>query len=134
MNRKILLVLLFLSLGILTGCGNTKKESKKVVKEENKEEKIKFEDQTVDVFSFKDAKFVEEDGKTKFSVTITNTSNEKQNLKEFRVHMKDSNNEVVQIITVYLCEWVEGNEVVNAWAKYEKVARKVTSLEYEIVK
>lgn len=134
MKKKILSVILIVfALGTLVGCGE-KKEVKKVKTKENNI----FVDQKVDVYTFKDAKIVDKDGKKRFTVTGTNTSSERQNIKEVRIHLKNSKGKELDNLIIYSAEWIDGNASINMWVEYNEDIKekfeKASSLEYEIVK
>ena len=126
-----LTLLIILSIGLLTGCG--KKEDSKKDKEEIKsninENVIK--DQTLDVFTFKNTSLIYKDGYSILETLVTNTSNEKQYLEEFKIHIKDEKGNVIVTLTGFIGDSIEANSSKRIVSTYGEDLTNATSIEYE---
>lgn len=137
MNKvvKISLVAL-LSLSLLTGCGCNKKD-KKADKEEIKtntnQEVIK--DQELESFKFTNTSLVYQDGNSVLETLVTNTSDEKQYLEEFKIIVKDANGNEIVTMTGFIGDSIDAKASKVITSTYgDDLSTKAASISYEIVK
>ena len=133
MKKEFVLILtLVLSLGLITGCGCNKKEEKKEVKMNTNQDVIK--DQELEVFTFTNTSLVYEDETSILITKVTNTSNETQYLKEFKIHVKDiAGNEIVEL-TGFVGDNIEANSSTTISSSYSEDLTKAAKIEYEIIR
>lgn len=133
MKKEFILILtLVLSLGLITGCGCNKKEEKKEVKMNTNQDVIK--DQELEVFTFTNTSLVYEDETSILITKVTNTSNETQYLKEFKIHVKDiAGNEIVEL-TGFVGDNIEANSSTTISSSYSEDLTKAAKIEYEIIR
>ena len=132
MKKEFVLILtLVLSLGLITGCGCNKKEEKEV-KINTNQDVIK--DQELEVFTFTNTSLVYEDETSILITKVTNTSNETQYLKEFKIHVKDiAGNEIVEL-TGFVGDNIEANSSTTISSSYSEDLTKAAKIEYEIIR
>lgn len=132
MKKEFILILtLVLSLGLITGCGCNKKEEKEV-KINTNQDVIK--DQELEVFTFTNTSLVYEDETSILITKVTNTSNETQYLKEFKIHVKDiAGNEIVEL-TGFVGDNIAGNSSTTISSSYSEDLTKAAKIEYEIIR
>lgn len=131
-KELILFCVLVLSLGLITGCGCNKKEEKKEVKMNTNEGVVR--DQELEVFTFTNTSLVYEDGTSTLITKVTNTSNQTEYLKEFKIHVKDtSGNEIVEL-TGFVGDNIAGNSSTTISSSYSEDLTKAAKIEYEIIR
>lgn len=138
--KKVLYLslVLVLSITLLTGCGCSKKENKKETDTENKTQANVnpdvVKDQVLDVFKFEKTSLIYENGNSTLQTTVTNTSNETQYLKEFKIHVKDKDgNEMIEL-TGFFGGDIEAGKSKVITSTYGDDLTSATSIEYELVK
>ena len=134
MKKFLVSFLLFLSMtSILTGCGCKKKVKEKTKVKFNTNENV-VKDQKVDVFEFINTSLKYEDGTTVLETTVTNTSDEPQHLKEFKIHVKNGDNEDVIELVGFVGSVLNAGEsqIINSYCGEDLT--KAKSIEYEVVK
>lgn len=93
--KKIMIGLF--TIGLITGCGSSKKEEPQEDIKVNTNEGV-IKDQTVEVFEFKKTSLIYENGTTTLETTVTNTSDSDQYLEEFIIKVTDaSGNEMITL-------------------------------------
>lgn len=132
---------LILSVTLLTGCGCSKKDSENKNNPQTENEGPKantnegvIKDQTLDVFKFEKTSLIYENGNSKLQTTVTNTSNETQKLKEFKIHVKDADGKEVVVLTGLVGNNLEAGESRVITTTYGDDLTKAASIEYEVVK
>ncbi len=130
--KKIAVILIVLfSTMLLTGCGK-KTDITDGIKSNTNEDVIK--DQKVEVFEFTNTSLVYEEGRSKLEVTVTNTSEEIAYLSEFKIHVKDENeNEIIELIG-FVGEQIEPKESRLITSYSIQDLTNASSISYEIVK
>lgn len=129
-----MLVIGICTMGLVTGCGCSKKE-------ENKEEGPKvntnedvIKDQTVEVFHFTNTSLIYENGTTKLQTTVKNTSSETAYLKEFKIHVKDANGKDMEVLIGFIGSELKAGEsrVIDSYTVVDLT--EAVSMEYEVIK
>lgn len=94
--KKILLAVI--TIGLITGCGCSKKEETTTEGPKANTNEGVIKDQTVETFELKNTSLVYENGTTVLTTSVTNTSNKDEYLKEFEIRVEDnSGNELVTL-------------------------------------
>lgn len=131
--KKTVKIAIFLlcMMTILTGCGK-KTNITDGIKSNTNEDVIK--DQKVEVFEFTNTSLLYEEGRSKLEVTVTNTSDEIAYLSEFKIHVKDENeNEIIELIG-FVGEQIEPKESRLITSYSIQDLTNASSISYEIVK
>lgn len=93
--KKIMIGLF--TIGLITGCGSSKKEEPQEDIKVNTNEGV-IKDQTVEVFEFKKTSLIYENGTTTLETTVTNMSNKDEYLEEFIIKVTDAyGNEMITL-------------------------------------
>ena len=127
------ILLLIISITTITGCGcEKKKEEKKLedVKVNTNKEVIK--DQTLEVFTFTKTSLVYEDNMSYLTTLVKNTSNEKQYLQEFTIHVKDKEGNDIVALPGYVGDYLEAGEEKYITRSYKSDLTSAANIEYEI--
>ncbi len=94
----VVTIISIFAFSILTGCVSKKQNEEDGTIQNNINENV-VKNQKVEEFEFTNTSIVYEDGKTTLTTVVTNTSNEKVNLIEFKIHVKDKDgNEIIEMI------------------------------------
>lgn len=133
--KKILALVLAFSLffGLATGCGCNKKEDKKEEVKINTNEGV-IKDQELEVFTFTNTSLVYEDNTSILITKVTNTSDQTEYLKEFKIHVKDAaGNEIVEL-TGFVGDNIGANSSTTISSSYSEDLTKATTIEYEVIR
>lgn len=139
MKKTIKVTLIALStLLLVSGCGckkqdtNAEKTPEEEVKVNTNEGVIK--DQTLDVFTFENTSMVCVDGTTKLETLVTNTSDTKQELAEFKISVKDKEGNEMETLAGFFGGSIEAKESKTITSYSGQDLTSSTSIEYSIVK
>lgn len=101
---KLMLLGVF-AIGVTTGCGCKKKEEKDSDKNKPKDPQVQantetgvIEDKELGVFKFENTSLTYDQGNSFLETTVTNNSDEVQNLEGFWIHVKDKDGK--EIVTL----------------------------------
>lgn len=128
---KILLVFA-LALVVTTGCGKKELKDIKKLKTNTKENVVK--EQSKEDFTFTDTSLVYEDNTSIFKTKVTNTSGNKQDVKEFKIHVKDKDGNDIVVLTGFIGTSLEANGSTIMTATYGADITNCESIEYEVVR
>ena len=120
-------------IGLVTGCGCSKKgEKQDDIKANTNEEVVK--NQTVDVFEFKNTSLIYENGETTLETSITNTSSEDQNLQEFAIQVLDKDGNEMITLTGFIGDTLKAGEtrVIDSYCRDDLT--NATKIVYSIKK
>lgn len=131
MKKTIKISLIVLSIFLVCGCSNDKKEKSNEILNNTDENVIK--DQTLEVFEFTNTKLTYKNGISILETTITNTGENTEYLKEFKIHFKKKEKEVV-VITGYVGSSLNPNEKKIIKSNTSINLMDVDSISYEIIK
>ena len=138
MKKITKFIFLFIAMFIfLTGCTNNEdkekqKDNNKEIKENSNKEVIK--DQTLEVFKFTNTSLKYEGYTSVLQTTVTNTSDEKQYLKEFKIHVRDKNgNEIVELVG-FVGDYIDKKQSKVITSSYGDDLTKAHSIDYEIIR
>lgn len=129
-----------LLVGVTTGCGCKKKD--KDNKDENKKPEVEVStnegvigDKEVDVFKFENTSLIYENGTSVLETMVTNTSDTKQTLSEFLIHVKDKEGkEIIQLVG-FVGESIDAHESKLITSSYGDNLTKVAyDITYEVKK
>lgn len=135
MKKKIILsIALVLMLGTVVGCGCEKKEDANDAKVKVNTNNDVIKNQELEVFTFTNTSLVYEDNTSTLVTTVTNTSNETQYLKEFKIHVKNEKDEEIVELTGFVGDNIEGNSSTTISSSYAEDLTKAKKIEYEIVR
>ena len=119
MKKILKMTIIGLSIvGLVTGCGCSKKEEKKDdIKANTNEEAVK--DQTLDVFEFKNTSLIYENGRTALETSVTNTSEKDELLQEFVIQVLDQDGKEMIELTGFVGDTLKSGEtrVINSYCK-----------------
>lgn len=135
MKKITKILFLFIATFIfLTGCNNTEeKENKKETQKENINKEV-IKDQNLEVFKFTNTSLKYENSTSVLQTTVTNTSSEKQYLKEFKIHVRDKkDNEIVELIG-YVGDYIDKNQSKIITSSYGDDLTNAYSIDYEIIR
>lgn len=121
------------TINLLTGCGITKKEDSKEAEITSNTNVEVIKDQTVDVFKFENTSLIYMDGTSTLETNITNTSTIDRNLQEFKIIVKDKNQNEIITLTGFIGNTIKAGEtkVINSYCGEDLT--NATSIEYVIV-
>lgn len=123
--KKIFFVLL-MSIIILTGCG------KKEVKVETK--KNQYEKQVVENFEFKNIYLTYEDNVSTLKSTVTNIGTEVEEIKEFKIHVKNELNQDIIVLTGFIGDKIRPGETKEIISNYGSDITNASYIKYEIIR
>ena len=135
MKKVIISISIVLLLGLTVGCGCSKKELKK------EEEKVRvstnenvIKDQQLEVFTFTNTMLIYEDNTSTFKTKVTNTSENTENLKEIKIHIKNELGEDIVVLPGYVGESINPNETKKITSSVGFDITDAFSVEYEIIR
>ncbi len=137
MKKMIMsLILMLLVLGLITGCGCSKKETTK--KEEN-EVKINtnenvIKDQEIDGIKMTNTSMITTNGITKLVTNVTNESNGDYQLEEYTIIVKDKEGKEIIRIPGYVGETIKAGETKIINSSVDMDLSNAESIEYEVKK
>ena len=129
--KKIMIELF--TIGLITGCGSSKKEEQQEdIKVNNNEGVIK--DQTAESFEFKKTSLIYENGTTTLETTVTNTSDSDQYLKEFDIKVLDASGNEMITLKGFAEEVIKAGEsiVINSYCGED--LSTATNITYTVVR
>ena len=132
MNKKVWLVLMLAVVIAVTGCG--KKENNNNPGENVNTNTGIVEDKEVEVFTFTNTSLVWNDNASNLVTVITNTSDEEQYLKGFKVHVYDSNGNEMAAMTGYVGAKLKAHEVRQMSTGHYENLTNATKIEYEVLR
>ena len=122
------------AISLITGCGcskkETKKEEKEVIRSNTNEEVIK--DQEVEQFKFENTSLTYINGTSYLETKVTNVSNEDQNLAEFWIHVYNDKNEEIVQLTGFVGSTVKAGESKTISSSYADDLSKAARIDYEV--
>ena len=139
--KKVLVIIIsiFVTLGLVTGCGCSKKENTKI--EETKKEEVKvntnedvIKDQEVDGIKMTNTSLVVTNGITKLVTNVTNNSTEDYNLEEYIIIVKDENGKEIIRIPGYVGNTIKAGETKTINSSVDIDLSNAKSIEYEVKK
>lgn len=133
---KKLIVPLFLTLIIVTGCSCSKKEKKSNIKEDikvNTNEKV-IEDKKVDGIDIKNTSLVVEKGISTLTADVINNTDNDYKLDEYVIVIKDSKEKIIIQIPGYIGEIIKSGETRKIKTSITTDLSDAYSIEYEIKK
>ena len=133
--KKIIKLLLVTSLllSFQVGCSNKKTNKKEEKVKVNTNEKVT-KDQEVEVFKFTNTSLVYEDNTSLLTTVVTNTSDEKQYLEQFKIHVKDSEGNDIVTLPGFSGDNIDAKESKTITTSYGQDLTGASSIEYEIIK
>ncbi len=133
--KKIIKLLLVTSLllSFQVGCSNKKTNKKEEKVKVNTNEKVT-KDQEVEVFKFTNTSLVYEDNTSLLTTVVTNTSDEKQYLEQFKIHVKDSEGNDIVTLPGFIGDNIDAKESKTITTSYGQDLTGASSIEYEIIK
>lgn len=139
--KKILMVIIsLLNLFILTGCGCSKKninDNEDITNLEIVKNEQLLKEETLDVFKIKNTEIIYDDDMTRFTSSITNLTNEVQNLSWLKVYITyvDLNDiERNTEILISVGDSLQPNETISTTTKVGADLRNTRSVSYEVIK
>ena len=132
MNKKVWLVLMLAVVIAVTGCG--KKENNNNPGENVNTNTGIVEDKEVEVFTFTNTSLVWNDNASNLVTVITNTSDEEQYLKGFKVHVYDSNGNEMAAMTGYVGAKLKAHEVRQMSTGHYENLTNAAKIEYEVLR
>ena len=137
MKKTIMMAFaLLLTVGLVTGCGCSKKDDKKkedsVVKENTKEEVIK--DREVDGIKVTNTSLVTVDGMSTLETTVTNVTDEDYNLVEYKIIVKDKKGNVIVELPGFVGDTIKAGESTVLTSSVDKDLTTAESIEIEVIK
>ena len=133
MNKKVLLVLMLVVVIAVTGCGKKEKNIDNPVENVNTNTGV-VENKEVEVFTFTNTSLVWNDNASNLVTVITNTSDEEQYLKGFKVHVYDSNGNEIASMTGYVGAKLKAHEVRQMSTGHYENLTNATKIEYEVLR
>lgn len=134
----VIFVSIFVTLGLVTGCGCSKKDE---TKKEEKKEEIKvntnenvIKDQEVDGIKMTNTSLVVTNGITKLITNVTNNSTEDYNLEEYTIIIKDENDKEIIRIPGYVGNTIKAGETKTINSSVDIDLSNAKSIEYEVKK
>ena len=128
---------MLLVVGLVTGCGCDKESGKKKSEEEgikvNTNENV-IKDQELEVFKFTNTSLIYENGTSVLETTVTNTSDQAQYLKEFKILVKNEAGEEIITLTGFIGDSIAAQETKTISSSYGDDLTKAASIEYSIVR
>lgn len=136
---KFMLMGIFM-VGITTGCGCKKKE--KEDGKENKEPEVQVStnegviaDKELDVFKFENTSLIYENSTSVLETLVTNTSDQEQTLKEFKIHVKDKEGNEIVTLTGFVGDSIAAHESKLITTSYgDNLTQVAYDITYELVK
>ena len=134
MKKIIIGITIILSIGIFTGCGCKKKEEQKKEEVKVNTNKDVVKDQTVEEFEFVNTSLKYENGTSILETAVTNNSDKTQELKEFKIHVKDKDGNEIITLTGYVGSTIKSKEtkIINSYCGEDLSSAK--SVEYEVIR
>ena len=121
------------TIGLITGCGCSKKEEQQEdIKINNNEGVIK--DQTVEVFELKNTSLIYENGNTTLETVVTNTSSKDEYLAEFKIKVTDASGNEMITLTGFVGEVIKAGEskVINSYCGED--LSTATNITYTVIR
>ena len=121
------------TIGLITGCGCSKKEEpQEDIKINNNEGVIK--DQTVEVFELKNTSLIYENGNTILETVVTNTSSKDEYLEEFKIKVTDASGNEMITLTGFVGEVIKAGEskVINSYCGED--LSTATNITYTVIR
>lgn len=121
------------TIGLITGCGCSKKEEQQEdIKINNNEGVIK--DQTVEVFELKNTSLIYENGNTILETVVTNTSSKDEYLEEFKIKVTDASGNEMITLTGFVGEVIKAGEskVINSYCGED--LSTATNITYTVIR
>ena len=121
------------TIGLITGCGCSKKEEpQEDIKINNNEGVIK--DQTVEVFELKNTSLIYENGNTILETVVTNTSSKDEYLAEFKIKVTDASGNEMITLTGFVGEVIKAGEskVINSYCGED--LSTATNITYTVIR
>ena len=124
------------AISLLTGCGTKEKDSNKkgedkVVSNTNTEV---IKDQTLGIYEFKNTSLIYEGGQSVLETVVTNTSSQDQMLEEFKIVVKDENDQEMITLVGFVGNVIKAGESKVITSYCGKDLSKAASIKYELVK
>ena len=131
MMKKVLLVLMMVV--IITGCGKKEEEDKTPALDANTNMGV-VEKKEVDVFTFVNTSLTWNGNASNLVTVITNTSEEEQYLKGFRIHVYDEDGNEIASMTGYVGSKLKANESRQLSTGHYENLTYAAKVEYEVLR
>ena len=135
MKKVIISISIILLLVLTLGCGCSKLEKaikKEEVKVSTKEDVIK--DQNIEVFTFTKTSLIYKENTSTFKTKVTNESENTENLKEIKIHIKNEKGEDIVVLPGYVGESINPSETKKITSSVGFDISNAYSIEYEIIR
>lgn len=137
-NSLVKLLGVLLVVGLVTGCGCSKKEQSSFGEKEpeikvNTEENV-VKDQILDGLQFTNTSLTIVDGISKFVTQVSNNTGADYNLVEFTVTMKDAEGNIIISVPGYVGEVIKNGETRSISHSIDIDLSTASSIEYAVVK
>ena len=134
MKRVLILsITIILMLSMTVGCGNKKDNIKDDNVKVNTNEGIT-KDRKIGVFTFKNTSLVYENNTSKLMTLVTNTSENTEYLKEFKIHVKDESGNDIVVLPGYVGSSIDAKSSITISSSYASDLTDAASIEYEITR
>lgn len=133
MKKTLLVILsLFLVVGLATGCGCSKKETKKEDKFNTNEEVIK--DQVVEELKLTNTSLKVDDNYSTLVTLVSNPTSEDKEVRVFNIYVKDKDGKEIVTLQGYVGDVIPAGESREITSNVDMDLSKAASIDYEIVK
>ena len=125
------------AISLLTGCDTKEKEKEKT---EGKDTVVSntntdvIKDQNLGVFEFQNTSLIYENGQSVLEVEVTNTSSVDQKIVEFKIIVKDENDQEIITLVGFVGDTIKAGESKVITSSCGKDLSKAKSISYELVK
>lgn len=144
MKKNLILVLvMLLSIGLITGCGCKKKNNQVSKKDNDKKskqttktvtEKEVIKDREVDGIKITDTSLTVTDGVSYLKASVTNNTGSDYKLEEYKIIVKDEKGDVIITLPGYVGEVIKAGATKTIRSSVSMDLSKAKSIEYEVVK
>jgi uncharacterized lipoprotein NlpE involved in copper resistance len=133
MNKKVLLVLMLAVIITITGCGKKENNNDNTSENVNTNTGV-VEKKEVDVFTFVNTSLTWNGNASNLVTVITNTSEEEQYLKGFRIHVYDEDGNEIASMTGYVGSKLKANESRQLSTGHYENLTNAAKVEYEVLR
>ena len=132
-------LMLLMCMTLVTGCGkdktknDDKKEDDKPTIEVNDNKEV-IKDQNIDGIEITNTSLVYEDGISYLNATVTNNTGSDYELNEYRINVKDSDDNIIVTMPGYVGSVLKNGESKTINTMITEDLSKAASIEYEVVK
>ena len=132
-------LMLLVCMTLVTGCGkdktknDDKKEDDKPTIEVNDNKEV-IKDQNIDGIEITNTSLVYEDGISYLNATVTNNTGSDYELNEYRINVKDSDDNIIVTMPGYVGSVLKNGESKTINTMITEDLSKAASIEYEVIK